>query len=258
METRRSLSLRIGDYRRVLLAATAAHDGPIALGTATAPGTDVLHSADAIRAWNRSAASRWSRLHDAASRRAERTTGRRPRLLFRVAQRQARGADHLHFGLDGSPQYRATNLAYVAALKELRHSHGFGFVDDPYLSRHPRGRDGRPNTSMPKRDMVFLEPAIAGRYLTRYLSDSAQLPAMLSARDHSFRALWVAPSLTRKSGVIVRRLRRVRHAWIVATALSQGSRPTFPVWWSDLRERAAVLRLVRLDLPPPVAVPASR
>ena len=239
-------SLRMGDYRRVLLAATEVLTAPVALVTITAPGNPVLHSADAMRLWNRSAAKRWSKLHEVASRRARRATGAAPRALFRVAQRQTRGADHLHLALDACPTRTAANRAYIAALRELAPEYGFGFVDDPYRARHPRGRDGRPNVSMPKRTMVFDNPAVAGRYVTRYLSESSQLPAMLDGNDHSFRALWVAPALTRQSGVIVRRLRRVRHAWHVRAALQQGSRPTLPAWWHDIRERQAVLRLLRV------------
>lgn len=234
---RRSLGLRIGDYRRVLIAALEIHDGPIALFTITAPG-------DPAPSWNRTAAFRWGHLHRRASDRAHRATGVRPRLLLRIAQRQQRQADHLHAALDARPQYTAANHVYISALKELRYRYDFGFVDDPYKKRHPRGRDGRPNRSLPKRDMVYENPAVAGYYLTRYLTESSQLPALLTSRDHSFRALWVAPALTRRSGVIVRRLRRVRHAWHVREALRQGSRPRLPSWWSDIGERAAVLRLV--------------
>jgi hypothetical protein len=99
---------------------------------------------------------------------------------------------------------------------------------------------------------VFESAAIAGRYLCRYLTESNQLASMIEAGDHGFRALWVAPDLTQASGVNVRRLRRVRHAYFVVKALEQGSRPTLPVWWGDLRERVAVKALLR-----PAALAAS-
>jgi hypothetical protein len=94
--------------------------------------------------------------------------------------------------------------------------------------------------------MVYDSAAIAARYLTRYLTeDEGQLQALLNGRDYSWRPLWVSPALTTVSGVTCRRLRRVRHAYFVRRALDQGSRPTLPVWWGDLRERTIVLTLLR-------------
>jgi hypothetical protein len=111
--------------------------------------------------------------------------------------------------------------------------------------RHPKGADGKPNRSLPKRDQVYESSVIAARYLCGYLTESSQLRSMLAAGDHSFRPLWVAPRLSQASGVNCRRLRRVRHAWHVTAALAQGSRPTLPVWWRDRKERLAVLALIR-------------
>jgi hypothetical protein len=140
---------------------------------------------------------------------------------------------------------------YVELLKARSHEYGFGFIDDPLKPR--RAANGELRT------MVYESAAVAARYLCGYLTESDQLAAMVAAGDHSFRPLWVSPVLTQASGVNCRRLRRVRHAWFVSTALAQGSRPSLPVWWADLMERASVLRLVRLeDRGPPVAlVPAS-
>lgn len=236
--------LRVGDYRRVLLAASECVGEPVALVTVTAPGSSVLDSPGALRRWNRTASRRWRELHDRAARRACRETGRRPRVLFAVSQRQSRGADHRHVALAAGAWRRRANEVYVQALRELGPQYGFGYVDDPYRPRHPRGRDGRPNRALPRRTMVFAAAAVAGRYLTRYLV-GGQLERMVRAGDHSWRPLWVAPELTRRSGVTVRRLRRVRHAWRVVQALSQGSRPRMPVWWGSIQERYLVLRLVR-------------
>jgi hypothetical protein len=167
--------------------------------------------------------------------------------MFRIAQRQTRGVDHLHFGLDAPDQATIANRRYVAILKELSPRYGFGFVDDPYLETHPK-RHGKPDTSLPKRDRIFREPAIAGRYLVRYLSESSQLGAMLEAGDHSFRPIWISPALSARSKVTCRRLRRLRHAWFVIQAHKQGSRPTLPTWWADFSERATVLNLLRPEL----------
>jgi hypothetical protein len=237
----------------VLLAALGTVDHSVALVTITPPGDAALPpDVDGYRDWNRRAPWLWSRMDRRAKGRLRRQ-GLKLRPVARVAQRQRRGLDHLHLVvLLEHDRDRAALAAYVAHLKELAPLYRFGFVDDPLLARHPKGPDGRPNRSMPKRTRVFESAAIAGRYLCRYLTESNQLASMIEAGDHGFRALWVAPDLTQASGVNVRRLRRVRHAYFVVKALEQGSRPTLPVWWGDLRERVAVKALLR-----PAALAAS-
>ena len=222
----------------MLLSALEVVDYPVALITVTHPGDARLPPNEiAYRFWNRGAARGWASLDRRVKGRLRRK-GLRVRPLARVAQRQRRGVDHLHLVVAcETVEDRAAIAAYVGHLKELAPEHGFGFVDDPMKRR--RGRDGK------ARDMVFESAAIAGRYLCRYLTESDQLAAMVEARDHSFRPLWVSPLLTQASGVTVRRLRRVRHAYFVRKALDQGSRPTMPVWWADVRERGWVLHLLR-------------
>jgi hypothetical protein len=242
----RRLALRLGDYRRVLLSAFALVDHRVALVTVTPPGNaDLPPDVDGYRDWNRRAAWLWARMDRRAKGRLRRD-GLTLRPLARVAQRQGRGLDHLHLVVllehEGD---RAALRAYVAHLKELAPLYRFGFVDDPFLARHPKGPDGRPNRALPKRTRVYESASVAGRYLCRYLTESTQLRSMIEAADHSFRALWVAPSLTRASGVNVRRLRRARHAYWVLRAIHQHSRPTLPVWWGDLREKTEILRLLR-------------
>jgi hypothetical protein len=231
--SRRRLSLRLGDYRRVLLAAFEQLEHPVALVTITQlPEYD-----------NRTAAVRWSKL-DRRVKSKMRREGLRVRPLARIAQRQRRGADHLHIPCEAAPGDRRAIERYVELLRESGADFGFGLVDNPYFKRHPK-LNGRPNRALPKRDLIFRDPVIAARYLCGYLVESDQLAAMVSSRDYSFRALWVAPQLTQASGVTCRRLRRVRHAYFVRKALDQGSSPTRPVWWGDLRERVAVLGLLR-------------
>lgn len=237
------LDLRLGDYRRVLLAAFAVADSPVALLTITGPGWDVLvNDPAAIRQWNRTAALRWRRL-DRRVKSQLRREGLGVEPLARIAQRQRRGVDHLHLVLRARPFMRRGNRRYVELLKRHGAEYGFGLVDDPYVRRHPKLTNGRPNLSAPKRDMVFENPLIAGRYLVRYLGGS-QLEAMLNGRDYSFRPLWVSSELTRVSKVTCTRLRRVRHAFHVVGAIAQGSRPTLPVWWRDLGERSRILTLL--------------
>jgi len=157
-----------------------------------------------------------------------------PELLARVAQRQKRGLDHLHLVFRcGSLDDRRAIAIYVAHLKELHAEYVFGFIDDPFKKRGPKGRN-----------MVFENSAIAGRYLTRYLTESPQLVQLLDAPDASFRPLWVSPKLTMVSKVTCTRLRRVRHAWHVVGALEQGSRPRLPAWWGDMSERLIIRRLL--------------
>jgi hypothetical protein len=235
----RRLSLRLGDYRRVLLSALDTVDHSVALITITPPGDVALPpSEDGYRRWNRAAARRWAKLDRRAKGRLRRH-GLRLRPLARVAQRQRRGLDHVHLvvALEHAGD-RMALAAYVAHLKELGPEYGFGFIDDPMRRRWNRAKTA-------KRDMVFESASIAGRYLCRYLAESEQLASMISAGDHSFRPLWVSPLLTQASGVTVRRLRRVRHAYFVVKAREQGSWPTHPVWWGDLRERRAILSLLR-------------
>jgi hypothetical protein len=230
----------------VLLAALSLVDHPVALVTITPPGDDALPpDVDGYRDWNRRSAWLFGRMDRRAKGRLRRQ-GLKLRPVARVAQRQRRGLDHLHLVvLLEHDADRAALAAYVAHLKELAPLYRFGFVDDPLHVRRNR-RSGELH------DMVFQSAAIAGRYLCRYLTESDQLASMISAGDHSFRPLWVSPQLTQASGVNVRRLRRVRHAYFVVKALEQGSRPTLPVWWGDLRERVAVKALLR-----PAALAAS-
>jgi hypothetical protein len=247
---RHSLSIRLGDYRRVLMAGMEVVSEPVALLTVSPPGNEALSANhDSYVAWNRSAAKRWGKLDRRVKARLRRE-GLRVVPLLRVAQRQRRGVDHLHVGLRAAPGDERANRRYAELLKEHAADFHFGFVDDPYRQRYPKGSGGKPDRSKPRRDMIFRDPAIVGRYLVRYLSDSGQLQAMVSARDHSFRPIWLAPAITQASGVNCRRLRRVRHAYWIRKALDQGSRPTLPVWWADLRERTSVLLLLRPSISP--------
>lgn len=210
---------------------------PVALLTVTPPGNAALDPAG-YDEWNRTSAARWAQLDRRVKGRMRRQ-GERVRPLLRIAQRQRRGLDHLHLVVALEDDSDRAGLAvYVGLLKQLGAEHGFGFVDDPFKRR-------RSPTTGKVQDMVFADPRIAARYLVgRYLIESPQLAALLDG-SHSFRALWVAPALSLRSGVTVRRLRRVRHAYFVTAALDQGSRPTMPRWWADIGERRWVLSLLR-------------
>lgn len=231
--------LRLGDYRRVLLAGLGVVNHPVALVTITPPGDAALPpDAASYRLWNRTAARKWKQLDCRVKGRMRRAGLPVPVLLARVAQRQKRGLDHLHLVFRvGSLDERRSLEVYVSHLKELHAEYVFGFVDDPFKKRGPAGRT-----------MVFEDASIAGRYLTRYLTESPQLVNLLDARDASFRPLWVSPSLTMVSKVTCTRLRRCRHAWHVVASLEQGSRPRLPAWWGDIGERLIIRSLLSPQL----------
>jgi len=212
-------------------------DHSVALITVTPPG-DAELTAEHYGEWNKSAAKRWAKF-DRWAKGKLRREGHRVRPIVRIAQRQRRGLDHLHLVVRNEHfGDRAAIARYVELLKERHLEYGFGYVDDPFKYRRSL-KTGKPQ------NMVFEDARIAGRYLVgRYLIESPQLAALLDG-DHSFRALWVAPELTKRSGCTVRRLRRVRHAYHVCAALDQGSRPTLPIWWGNIGERRWVLTLLR-------------
>jgi len=77
---------------------------------------------------------------------------------------------------------------YVELYREHREEYGFGYIDDPLRERHPKLRNGRPDVSKPKRDMVFGSPARAGSYVGHYVS-GGQLARYLNATDRSWRPM---------------------------------------------------------------------
>lgn len=223
-------------------------EGPVALITYTAPGENFhdvpARNATWQREWNRSMPGRRKRLHAAITNALERSGHQRLPVLAWVVQRQARGLDHMHLIVScATESERAAVRAYVIEYRRLTERdwsvsggdrYGFGFIDDPFLERGPK-----------KRKMIFGEASRAGHYLCRYLFESAQLVARASDAATSGRVLWVSPALMRMSGVTMARLRRVRHAWWVVRALRQGSYPTMPKWWGNMRERRAVIALLQ-------------
>jgi len=170
-------------------------------------------SAADLGAWNLSASERLAAVEcsdarrDVAALAAAATTA-----LVRVAQRQARGLDHLHviWGM-GSFDARERIGRYAELYREHCDEYGFGFIDDPLKERHPKLPDGRPDTSKPMCDMVYESPARAGSYIGRYLS-GGQLARYLDAPDRSLRAMWVHPGLIEMSGWNLERCEWVRQA----------------------------------------------
>lgn len=234
----------MGDVQRMLranLAVTSADR--VALVTITAPGAEVLPWSqdfpgrvvpECAVEWNRTAAQRWSALNRACRERLRRAGHKSP-LLSYVWQLQRRGLLHLHLVLAfGHGEDEQAARAYVAALKELARNYGFGFVDF-------RDRDGKAGRSsvMPRE--------IAAGYLSRYSAKGGQLAeaAALEPGARPRRLLYVARSLTARSLVTMRRLRRVRYLWWIRRGQSSvlARAGSLPRWFGDSDELAAVIAL---------------
>lgn len=194
--------------------------------TVTAPGARELPDSAAIELWNRSAPSRWSKLHRAASAAARRTGGA-PRVLGMVWQMQRRGALHVHVVLGyGTAADASSAWNYRCELQRLSSSYGFGYVD---------GRNRGDGSTV-------MEGGKAARYLSKYLTESSQLARALGWVS---RPVYVARSLTMLTGCTMRRLRRVRFLWWIrrgaSTAVQRAG--TLPRWMLDSREHALVSAL---------------
>jgi len=223
-----------GDLGRVLRESLRFVHGPVVLVTVTQPGEFD----------NLTAAKRWRALNGRLRVELDRRYGLHPpRIVARVAQRQRRGADHLHcVYLARTPDQRERVRAWVEAYREFASVYGLGFVDDPFRLR--RGRDGQ------MRDMVFEQPEIAGAYLGRYLA-GGQLERFLSASDTSWRVFWVSPELLKASGWSLERCRWVRQGWHVAAGTWRGSAGPFgglvtrlPSWWFRPDDRDWVMSVI--------------
>jgi hypothetical protein len=233
---RRSFSRQMpGDMARVLRESLKCVRGPVRLVTVTQPG----------QFDNPTAARRWRMLNGRLRVELERAHGLRPpRIVARVAQRQRRGADHLHcVYLARTSDERERMERWVECYREAAERYGLGFVDNPFRLR--RGRDGE------LRDMVFYRAEIAGAYLGRYLT-GGQLERFLSAVDRSWQPLWVSPTLLQQSGWSLERCHWIGQAWHVQRGTWRGSRGPFgglstrlPSWWFRPDDQAWVLAIVR-------------
>jgi hypothetical protein len=201
-----------------LLANIRAYDQPVSFVTVTAPGADVLPWAQGEAAhrtvvpayryrWNRSAPDRWRRLHRLASQRVRRRLGQF-RVLAREWEYQRRGVLHMHVVLPmATARDRHAAHLYVAALDELRHAHGFGYVD--------RGRQTNGRRTLP-----VIPPGAAAAYLAKYLAPTSRggkmaLSETVRQPDVPRLVVYVARELTGRTRVTMRSLRRRRLAWVI-------------------------------------------
>src|SRR5581483_625692 len=236
--SRRRRRQNVGDVARVIREALRGLvRGRVALGTVTAPGGtfDTLEAA----AWNVGAAGEWRKLRDRIKREMLRRHGLRPPVvLVRVAQRQARGLDHLHlcWWLHG-PEHELRIRTWVALYREYATDYGFGFVDDPFHVR--RLRNGRMS------NMVFEDAATAGYYLGNYLA-GGQLERLMAAEDRSWSPVWISPALRARTGWSLGRCQWIRQAWHIAhgswASVTWYGSPRYPAWFEDDELRAWVCR----------------
>lgn len=253
-----------GDVARVLRENLGTLRGAVALVTVTAPGaietcpccservSSRLVSRSEVGEWNRGASRSWRRLNAYLRRRMWVEHGQPPpRVVAWVAQRQERGADHLHLVmLARTPHERERVARWVALYRRVHARYGFGFVDDPFRVR----ANGR--------DMVFDRAEVAGAYVGRYLS-GGQLERFIQADDRSWRPFWVSPVLMARSGWSLARCRWVRQGYHVSRGTWGQGRGVMgklisrlPSWWFDPSHRAWVMAVHGWD-GEPGSIPAT-
>jgi hypothetical protein len=117
--------LYAGDVARVIRESMRQIHGSVALTAVTAPSDRDMSAAD-VAAWNRSASERWRAMGARLRTELQRRHGLRPpNTLVRVAQRQARGLDHLHilWGM-ASPDARERIARWVELYREFHEEYG--------------------------------------------------------------------------------------------------------------------------------------
>jgi hypothetical protein len=237
-----------GDVRKKLLVNVQAFGGDVALVTITAPGAEVLPweksgerlvQRDAARHWNRTARTEWTRLHRKAAQRAGRHAKRGGGRWAIVAQSwefQKRGVLHKHVIV---PMATAADIAasheYVRALDDMRHRHGFGFVDRG--RRSGRGPWGRRLGVVPQQR--------AARYLAKYIAAVEQdgklaLSETVTHPEVPGHVVYVSRRLSARTGCTMRSLRLARLIHVVAARLDL---PEPEIWeMHDSGVRVAGLR----------------
>jgi hypothetical protein len=122
---------------------------------------------------------------------------------------------------------------------------GLGWIDDPFMHRHPR-RGGRPDRSRPTYTMEFASAERAAGYLSGYLGGGQFLELLAESRvGRCSRPMWIAPALLQMSGWNLTRCRWVRQGWLIANGRWRLHRPewdrrSFPSWRYRPADRAWV------------------
>jgi hypothetical protein len=209
-----------GDTRVKLLRNIEAFGGDVALVTVTAPGDEQLPRDDegmvlrpVARRWNRQAIEEWRRMHRKAAQRAQRharASGGAWRVIAREWEFQRRGVLHVHVVVPmATPLERLASQVYANALDELRHRHGFGYVD--------RGRRTRKG-SVWRRMLEVVPQERAARYLAKYVAGVKRdgrlaITETVLHPDVPGHVVYVGRHLTRATGCTMRSLRLRRRAF---------------------------------------------
>lgn len=168
----------------------------------------------AARGWIETLTLRMRWLRNAAQMQARRRTGQSAHYLGYVIELQRRGVPHYHLVVGyGSPADIAAAHAFAEELARLAGSYDFGFVDRKirpvpqaevvrYLAAYLVGR----SSGKPALRELLDEPAM------RYLLERGADPRRFRRRI-SLPLVWVSPSLSRRTLVTMRTLRRARHVW---------------------------------------------
>jgi hypothetical protein len=121
-----------------------------------------------------------------------------------------------------TPLDRLASQVYANALDELRHQHGFGYVD--------RGRRSKKG-SVWRRMLEVVPQQRAARYLAKYVAGvkadgRLALSETVAHSDVPGQVVYVSRHLTRRTGCTMRTLRLRRRAWLLCDrALTLGLDP---------------------------------
>lgn len=243
------------DWRRVMFANLKALGAEVAFASVTPPGQDELpydervcaHAGphkhgkrygckvdeDALAQWSFDLSKRWKRLHNAARNATRREMGRCLPLACRAWEPQSRGPGHVHlvFAL-AQPGDLEVVKCYLAHIARLAPRHKFGFPGEKE-----------------RVSLQLMTGERAAAYVSTYFVNGKGGKATLqeNARNPYLPRLliWVAPTLTRKTRVTMRNLRRCRQLWAVRLGLLP------PPTWSGVE----LARVVALAGPWPVRGP---
>lgn len=240
-----------GDVRVKLFAALKGYaqwygqlgGGEVRMVTVTAPGAEALpwdldhcahlgdhhHSGDhgcrvlpaAARQFNDLAPAWWSELHRQARQAATRAGSIAPELLIRQWELQKRGVLHLHVAVGYTiPEERQAADLYVQELDRLSARHGFGFVD--------RKREVKEASQC---------AAYMSSYFVKGKRGKISLSETVRTRAMPRSIVYVAPWLSRRSGITMRSLRLRRYAYRLWEQIDNApglwcSGTPLEIWWA--------------------------
>lgn len=154
---------------------------------------------EAADAWNSAAPRWWTALNHDTSQAVLRRVGARPAILIREFEQQRRGLLHVHVVLGYSTlKEKAAADQYVAELCKRAPASGFGFVD---------------------RNKQVMEASAAAAYLSSYFvsgkKGKVSLTESVQSQSLPRSIVYVAPRLSKRSGITMRTLRLKRYLWVM-------------------------------------------